>query len=230
MTFNRHSPSGRYLELLEQYRNLHERGEPLLGLGAEKTFSGQSLMPHVGRIKALLDRTDARTVLDYGCGKGQQYGPIELRAADGVVYPSVLDYWDVDCVHCYDPAYVPYSELPKETFDAVVCTDVLEHCPEDDIGWILDELFGYARKFVYANVACFPAKKHLPNGENAHCTVRPASWWQALLAQAAARRPGVLWEVWVQTIEEAPSGSRLREQCLSGQAAANEAVVGVPRS
>lgn len=230
MTYSRQNPSARYLELLAQYRSLHEHGESQLGLGAEHTFTGKRLLPHVGRIKALLDRTGARTVLDYGCGKGMQYEPFEWRTDDGTVYPGVLDYWDIDCVHCYDPAYAPYSALPTETFDAVICTDVLEHCPEDDIEWIVDEIFGYARKFVYANVACYPAQKHLPNGENAHCTVRPASWWRELLTRAAARRPGLLWEVWVQTIEQAPSGARLKEECLSGQGPAIEAVAGALRS
>jgi hypothetical protein len=69
----------------------------------------------------------------------------------------------------------PFSALPEGRFDGVVCTDVLEHCPEEDLPWIVGELFGYARLFVFANVACYPAAKKLPNGENAHCTIRRSS-------------------------------------------------------
>jgi hypothetical protein len=155
-------------------------------------------------------------VLDYGCGKGQQYGPIQLQDDHGAHYPSVLEYWDVDSVHCYDPGYAPYSKLPQGTFDCVICTDVLEHCPEPDMEWILSELFRYADKCIYANVACFPARKHLPNGENAHCTVRSAAWWTELLKSVAARRPAICWQVWIQTLEPSPSGPKLVEQCLSG--------------
>ncbi len=93
-------------------------------------------------------------------------------------------------IRCYDPGYAPFSELPEGDFDGVICTDVLEHCAEEDMGWILDELFGFARKFVFANVACFPARKTLPSGGNAHCTIKPAKWWDAQVGRAAAARPG----------------------------------------
>jgi hypothetical protein len=76
----------------------------------------------------------------------------------------------------------------------VICTDVLEHCPEEDIPWILDELFAYARKFVYANVACFPARKRLPSGGNAHCTIKPVKWWEAEIVRAARAASGPICE------------------------------------
>jgi hypothetical protein len=54
----------------------------------------------------------------------------------------------------------------------VISTDVLEHCPgKVNVPWIVDEMFGYATRFVFANVAVIPAGKRLPNGENAHCTI-----------------------------------------------------------
>ena len=52
-------------------------------------------------------------------------------------------------------------------------------------GSIVAEIFSYARRFVYVNVACYPAEKRLPNGENAHCTVRPPEWWAKLYGDAA---------------------------------------------
>ena len=79
----------------------------------------------------------------------------------------------------------------------MICTDVLEHCPEDDVPWIVDELFGYANMFVFANVACYPAHKVLPNGENAHCTIQPPEWWERLFGDTAKRHGSVDWEVWV---------------------------------
>ena len=88
-----------------------------------------------------------------------------------------MDYWGIDYVHCYDPSYAKYSTLPLGPFDGVICTDVLEHCPEDDLPWIVTEIFAYAENFVYANVACYPAMKRFPTGENAHCTVRAPEWW-----------------------------------------------------
>jgi hypothetical protein len=213
MKFSREHPSPRYRELLEQYRYLHDNGEAQLGLPPERTFSGKSMLPHAGRIKELIVRTGARTILDYGSGKGQQY-MLQIEAPGGQTYRDVGAYWNIASAMCYDPCYAPYSRLPTQRFDGVICTDVLEHCPELDMEWILEELFGYADRFVYANVACYPANKHLPNGENAHCTVRPVGWWAELLAKVSARNPGRVWQVWVQTVDD--TGVRLQEDCLSG--------------
>jgi hypothetical protein len=195
-SYSRAAPSPRYRRLLEQYRLMHENGEIHLGIPPEQTFSGESLPRQAPYIKRLINRCGARTVLDYGSGKGQQY---ELRrvvdAAEGVDYPDIKSYWGVAEIRCYDPGYAPFAELPTGSFDGVICTDVLEHCPEEDIPWIVEELFGFARKFVFANVACFPARKRLPSGGNAHCTIKPVKWWEEHVQQAARAKPEVVYEV-----------------------------------
>jgi hypothetical protein len=71
----------------------------------------------------------------------------------------------------FDPAYLPYSIRPAGKFDLVVCTDVLEHCSDEDVPWIVEDLLGHCGRFLYANIAFHPAKKTLSNGENAHCTI-----------------------------------------------------------
>jgi hypothetical protein len=183
--FSRANPSARYRQLNALYVRMHGEGEPRLGLAAQQTFPGNSLLPHVARIGELIAATGAKTVLDYGCGKGLQYHPQKIMVNGQCVADGIAEFWGVDEVRCYDPGYAPFRALPEGSFDGVVCTDVLEHCPEQDLAWILDEIFDYARAFVYLNVACFPAKKTLPNGENAHVTVQPADWWRALVAERA---------------------------------------------
>lgn len=215
-TFGRSSPSARYRELLAQYRHLHVHGEERLNLPPEKTYNGRSLPRHAGRIKELIDAHQARTLLDYGSGKGHQYLPVEVRTGDGRVFRSIPDFWGV-AVTCYDPAYEPFSQLPSGQFDGVISTDVLEHCPEQDIPWILDEMFSFARKFVFANVACYPAMKHLPNGENAHCTVRDAAWWDQRLRVAAALHPHIRYEFLLDELTEPAGGKRtVVQQRLAG--------------
>lgn len=76
---------------------------------------------------------------------------------------------------------------------------MLEHCPAEDIPWIIDELFGFARRFVYVTIAAYDAIKTLPNGENAHCTVRPPDWWRGLFHGIAHRHPGIRYRVPVRT-------------------------------
>jgi hypothetical protein len=201
--YSRHNPSARYRRLVELYREMHVHGELMRGIAPEQTFPGSSLLPQVHHVRRLIQETEARSVLDYGSGKGGQYRPLPL-AANGVQrWQGVQDYWGVERVVCYDPAYVPFSRLPAGSFDGVVCTDVLEHCPEEDLAWIVEELFSFATRFVFATVACYPALKRLPNGENAHCTVQAPEYWQAIFSRAAARRPALLWEVRAYTIKEA---------------------------
>lgn len=215
MQFSRANPSARYVELIAMYRHMHEHGAESLALPAEKTFSGVSLVRQVSRIKALIDRTRAKTVLDYGSGKAAYYRSQPLQVKGAGSFDSVLDYWDVDSVACYDPAYGPFSKLPQEQFDGVICTDVMEHCPAADLPWIVDEIFSFARSFVFVNVACYPAEKCLPNGENAHCTVEPPQWWEAIYRETARRHPGVLWELWA-THPEPGGAERMTETRIAG--------------
>ena len=190
--YTRAAPSPRYRRLVEQYQLMHLHGESHLGIPPEQTFPGASWPKEAARIKRLIKDTNARTILDYGAGKGQQYWPRRMvDEQEGIDYPDIRSFWGVEAVRCYDPAYAPFTELPIGTFHGVVCTDVLEHCPEEDIPWILDELFGFAERFIYLNVACFPARKRLPSGGNAHCTIKPVRWWEDQLARAKDVKPRV---------------------------------------
>jgi len=183
MSYTRQSPSPRYLELLEIYKTVHNVGFINQNIPAEKTFSGGSLTPHLMQIKKLLDETKSQSLLDYGSGKASKYQATNVKI-ENEVFPSLKAFWTVYDIVCYDPAYEPFSRLPERAFDAVICTDVLEHIPETDVPWILEEQFRYATRFLFANVACYPAAKELPNGENAHCTIRPPEWWENTIKKA----------------------------------------------
>lgn len=184
MTFSRQQPSPRYLELLGLYRRMHEEGDRRTGVPAEATFDGRSLAPQAERLAGLIRKTAARTLLDYGSGKGKLH-------SGGLMHQR----WNVEAITCYDPAYAPNAVLPAGRFDGVLCTDVLEHCPHEDMEWIVGELFGFADKFVFASVAGYPARKILPNGENAHITIRPTEYWFDLFTRSNARK--IPMEVWV---------------------------------
>jgi hypothetical protein len=197
------------------YERMHDEGDSSKGIAAADMFSGVSLGPQVGRIKRLIDATGAKTVLDYGAGKGRLYEPRQVRVGERS-WDSVLDFWEIDLVTLYDPAYGPHNKLPQGRFDGVLCTDVMEHCPEEDVPWIVAELFGYASRFVFVNAACYPAAKTLPNGENAHCTIRPPEWWEDIFRRAAAADAAVRWELWV---EYQPPGAEREgriERCVAG--------------
>ena len=177
------------------YASMHEDGRPESGHAAKDTFKGISLTEHITPVAKLLKRTESQTLLDFGAGKGQLYK--DDPAQPGTRHKH-MDAWPGVSVTCYDPGYAPFSDPYEGSYDGVISTDVLEHIPEEDIPWVLDDLFAQAKKFVYAVAACYPAKKIMPDGTNAHCTNQPPAWWAGQIALAARRNPGIRWVLCTQ--------------------------------
>ena len=191
MAYTRANPSPRYVDLVRAYETLHSEGDENNNIPATDMFDGRSLVPHMQMIGAAVENLKLRTLLDYGCGKATAYEKALLTLPDGRKLRGLKDIWGVDSITLYDPGYAPYRKVPMGKFDGVVCTDVLEHCPEEDIDWIVGELFGYADKFVFCTVACYPARKKLPSGENAHITIKKPGWWMDKIEDVAAKHPAI---------------------------------------
>ncbi len=184
-------PSRRFSQMIEQNRLLHAAGDVSLGMSADDTFDGHTLRKHEAAISALIEQTQAKTLLDFGAGKGTGYTRLESEATDSRIrtHPT----WPGVRVTCYDPAYAPFAAPYEGKFDGVISTDVIEHIADEDVDWVLDEMFRAARRFVYVVAACYPARKSLPNGENAHVTLQAPSWWKLQMEMAARRNPGIRW-------------------------------------
>jgi hypothetical protein len=141
--------------------------------GNPKRFPGFSLKSYVDYITTLVNKHEPDNLLDYGCGKGYQYLVKRCHEPWGIL------------PHCYDPAVTFLDTKPEGTFGGVICTDVLEHVPEDDVDFVLSELFKYAEKFVFLSIATFPARKTMPNGINCHVTVKDKRWWLDKILQVS---------------------------------------------
>jgi len=74
-------------------------------------------------------------------------------------------------------------------------------------------MVAFADKFVYANVACFPARKRLPSGGNAHCTIRPVRWWEEQLDGPARARPQVRYQFRLAYIKADELKEKLLQRC-----------------
>lgn len=199
MMLSRQNPSPRYVELLESYRQMHENGyQQNLGNGtkrkiaAERAFSGDQLPKHIPTITQLIEQSGANSIIDYGSGKGSHYGRVEIKDSGGkLVATSLAEFWNVDQITLYDPGIPAFEDLPDEQHDGVISTDVLEHLPRADAPWVVEEMFSLAVKFVFANVACYPAVTQLPDGSNAHETVQHPQWWAGLFETVAFRFPHI---------------------------------------
>ena len=81
----------------------------------------------------------------------------------------------------------------------MVCFDVLEHIFVADVPRVIREIFSLARSLVVVNIACYSARATLPNGENAHITVRPPLWWKGVFDSIAVEFPSVAFQLWCST-------------------------------
>ena len=141
-------------ELIENYKQLH----------AEKVW-GNSSEYQLGYIqRALSDAAfSPRRILDFGCGQSRL---VDWLAAIHGATPLR-----------YDPAIPAHATRPKGPVEFVICNDVMEHIPEENVDHILGEIRALSPNCFFA-IDCFSAGTTLPNGENAHCTVQPPRWWR----------------------------------------------------
>jgi len=173
-TNSRHNPSDDYVNLIKMYEEKHDQGAGM--------FNGRSLLKFVDIIKAYLEQHKCKSILDYGCGKGILYGE-DYHTITNEINCPLPEYWSLDEHELFDPGYEKYGKLPVHKKDAVICTDVLEHVAEEDLSWVVDEIFSYAKKMVFLNVACFKAMKTLPDGRNAHISIFSPNDWIQMLAE-----------------------------------------------
>jgi hypothetical protein len=83
-------------------------------------------------------------------------------------------------VFCYDPAVKDFENKPDREFDLTLCIDVMEHVQEDKVEDVLKDLFNKT-KFVFLTITCYAAIQNLPNGKNAHYTIKEPNWWEEKL-------------------------------------------------
>jgi len=133
--------------------------------------------------KAMLS-DEIKTVLDYG-GGGSNWDAPDFDSETGV---SAKEFFKLDTVNTFEPARNKMEKVPS---DCVVCMDVLEHIYLADVPNVVEELFSLASKLLVVNVACYEAAALLPNGENAHITVRGPDWWKGVFDTVSVKYPDV---------------------------------------
>ncbi|MDC0498315.1 hypothetical protein OAO21_04025 [Alphaproteobacteria bacterium] len=171
-------PSTEYIKNLEYYKKMHVDGYKLSNGKiriSDEAYNGKSTLIFAKLIKEIISKNKINNMLDYGCGKGFFYKNPSNQ--NGLQIKSLRNYWDID-IDLYDPCFEENSNLNEDkNYDLLICVDVLEHIPKEDIYWILEKLLTKAKKYLFINVACYPAIALLPNGKNAHINIQPPKWW-----------------------------------------------------
>lgn len=143
-------------ESLEQAKLFHEANE--------KNWAGEALAEYKHEINKIINEKNIKSILDYGCGKAifQKYLFKNLNVTN------------------YDPAVKKFSNRPQGKFNLVICIDVMEHVEESKIEEVLEDVFNFG-EYIFLTITCYPALQVLPNGKNAHYTVKEPIWWEEKL-------------------------------------------------
>jgi len=137
-------PSTYYLESVELGKKFQKENT---------SWGGDDCKNYHNQIRYLMMKYNAKTVLDYGCGKGRQYeefvsyGLPEYQVSEPMTFDTRIS---AESVYKFDPCVEKFDIEPLgQQFDAVICTQVLGSIPDDDLGWLKDKLMNYATKFVF---------------------------------------------------------------------------------
>jgi SAM-dependent methyltransferase len=116
-----------------------------------KSWAGLDVVKYQKQIQDLVIKYNAKTILDYGCGKGAQY--TEKLPYDDVSLKT-FDEWLGVTVYKYDPCVPEFATPPPAgtKFDGVICSQVLQTIPDADLPWVAEQLSGYADRFCFISL------------------------------------------------------------------------------
>jgi len=135
--------------------------------------------------------------------------PEELPAKEHLSAP------EQKTVSWYDLVLLSETGGSEKPIADVVSTEVLDCLPDEDIPWVLDELFRSARREVVVSVTT--ARQTSVSGRGIHLChrPRPESWWAAQLEAASCRHPGRHWRLSVRTRNR--WGRQVTQSCAGGR-------------
>lgn len=187
MSFLKYEMSKKGKELIDLYLIMAENGYiDITNVEVTNPFSQMEIKKPKHEIKELFVSRNIKSLLDYGCG-GSDYDKKGFNEQQ-----TAKEFFNLDTVRCYEPARNIDERIKSDT---VVCFDVLEHIYLLDIGSFIRELFDLANKLVIVNIACYKARALLPNGENAHITVRDPLWWKGVFDIIALEYPNIEYQL-----------------------------------
>ncbi len=179
--------------------NLSKKGNELLKIYSEfvksgyktvdnkkvtSTYNDFELVAYKDILKENFKRYKIKSILDYGSG-GSDWN---RKNFDESTNQSAMEYFNLENVKKYEPARF-LDERSKN--DCVICFDVLEHIFLGDLKKVLIDIFKCSTKLVILQIACYNAKALLPNGENAHITIRHPQWWKGYVDSISSDFPDI---------------------------------------
>ncbi len=202
--FQAQRPSAQYRALCARLRDAAT--QPALSACSMQAARDEHSSDFREHIAKLSTATQSHTLLDYSFGLGPS-----LTSSHGPL------------VSHYNPAFAVPTPSACEATDGVVCTATLDFLPDEDIPWMLEELFRHARHFVSVSVSAVPCERPLPNGTRLQGQARPLPWWRTHLDATSRRYPKLRWHLRLK----APTDSGRADGDYAGGALGHEPIVWV---
>ena len=129
-------------------------------------------------VNAYLRTYDIRTVLDFGCGDGNQLGYMDYRDYVGLdVSKAAVKECRRKYLHDSSKrfrTYDPRKRLNEGAFDLTVSLEVLMHVvDEKDFVATLDAMFAHAAKLVIIQAPLFELVSYQPGSTERHRRIEP---------------------------------------------------------
>lgn len=126
---------------------------------------------HIFTVSGLIKSFNIKSVLDFGCGRHHVLINQLFKRHPQVKFLG------------YDPAIeqptsICTNEYDADPVDMVISTDCFEHVPEKELDQCFDLISLKAPKVLFFVVSTRPASTILPDGSNAHKTIKNGIWWQ----------------------------------------------------
>lgn len=188
----------RWTEEYEQMQHqMHTRGDYGVHGGRNAELACKAIVP----IQLHLPHREVK-VLDYGCGSGQLGQVIKntLRSVEVTNYDPFHPMWKDD----RDPG----------EHDVSLCMDVMEHVEFQCINNTLKYISDRTKYLAVFSIALSEASKTLPNGKNAHITIKPMGWWKDKLEDHgfAIGEAGIIGHNAIFVCQKVESKERLEEE------------------
>ena len=140
----------------------NEYKQQLNEMNGIKNFGKRKKIPKF--LESFIMQHNPNSILDFGCGVGSLV--LTLQEA----YPKKI-------IKGFDPGNKDFEVVPKEIFDLLISTDVLEHIEPE----YLDETLKFLStksSLIYHLIALEPSSVILPDGRNAHLILESPEWWR----------------------------------------------------
>jgi len=133
----------------------------------DNLFKGGAWEATIENLESVVPDLRQLVTLDYGCGP---LGGVSAELGEGTI--------------CFDPYVEKLNQSPwNRQFDVLFSSDVMEHMTEGEVVEFCQNIAQSSADWVYLHISTRTAVKQLPNGVNAHLTVKPGEWWVENLAR-----------------------------------------------